>query len=61
MNSDLPLDDPIDGLIYGPSTQNKIEQWRRELHHLMENLFKEQLMELVENGHYNSHDKEIGQ
>ena len=55
MNNDLPLDDPIDCIIYGPSTQNKIERWWRELHHRMEKFFKEELKKLVENGHYDPH------
>jgi hypothetical protein len=25
------LDDPLDAILYGPSTQNKIERWWREL------------------------------
>ena len=37
------LDNPLDAILYGPSTQNKIERWWRELHERMERFFKEQL------------------
>lgn len=30
------LDDPVDSVLYGPSTQNKIERWWRELLDRME-------------------------
>ena len=41
----------------GPSTQNKIERWWRELHDRMEKYFKSQLRSLVEGGHYDSSDQ----
>ena len=50
------LENSVDSVLYGPSTQNKIERWWRELHHRMENFFKEQLTNLVENGEYDSSD-----
>ena len=48
------LEDSVDSVLYGPSTQNKIERWWRELHHRMEKFFKEQLAALAENGDYDS-------
>ena len=30
------LDDPVDSVIYGPSTTNKIERWWRDLHERLE-------------------------
>lgn len=51
------LDNPTDSVLYGPSTQNKIERWWRELHERMEKFFKSQLRSLVEGGHYDSSDQ----
>jgi hypothetical protein len=51
------LDNPLDAILYGPSTQNKIERWWRELHERMERFFKEQLKSLVESGDYDSSDQ----
>lgn len=51
------LDDPVDSVLYGPSTQNKIERWWRELLDRMERFFKRQLSSLVENGDYDPRDK----
>ena len=48
------FDNPVDSVLYGPSTQNKIEWWWGELHHRMEQFFKQQLAILVENGDYDS-------
>ncbi|ESO91858.1 hypothetical protein LOTGIDRAFT_163218 [Lottia gigantea] len=42
----------VDSVIYGPSTENKIERWWRELHHRMETFFKDRLRKLLENGDY---------
>ena len=50
-------DDPLDAILYGPSTQNKIERWWRELLERMERFFKEQLTFLVESGDYDSSDQ----
>ncbi|PFX12836.1 hypothetical protein AWC38_SpisGene23140 [Stylophora pistillata] len=50
-------DDPVDGVLYGPSTQNKIERWWRELLDRMERFFKSQLSSLVENGDYDPSDQ----
>ena len=46
--------DVTDCVLYGPSTQNKIERWWRELHHRNETYFKEQLRDLQESGEYDS-------
>lgn len=51
------LDDSTDSVLYGPSTQNKIERWWRELHDRMEKYFKSQLTSLAEGGHYDSSDQ----
>ena len=39
-------------VLYGPSTQNKIERWWRELLERMETYFKDQFNELLESGDY---------
>ena len=44
----------MDSVLYGPSTQKKIERWWRELHHRMEKFFKEQLAVLAGGGGYDS-------
>ena len=49
--------DPTSSLIPGPSTQNKIERWWRELHHRFETFFKAQLTKLLEDGNYDPSDK----
>ena len=41
------LDDPVDSVLCGPSTQNKIERWWRELLDRMERFFKRQLSSLT--------------
>ena len=46
------LDDPTESIIYGPSTENKIERFWRELLERMESYFKDQLNGLVEDGLY---------
>jgi len=51
------LENPTDAVLYGPSTQNKIERWWRDLHERMEMFFKDQLKSLVESGEYDSSDK----
>ena len=45
-----------DSILYGPSTQNKIERWWRELLERMEQYFKQQLKELVEGRAYDPND-----
>ena len=51
------LMNPTDAVLSGPSTQNKMERWWRELHERMERFFKDQLKSLVESGEYDSSDK----
>lgn len=46
------MDDATTTVLYGPSTQNKIERWWRELLERLETYFKEQLSELLEAGDY---------
>lgn len=56
----LNLGDEYDGtdcVVHGPSTQNKIERWWKELHHRMEFYFKDQLKELLESGKYDPTDQ----
>ena len=46
------LDRPADSVIYGTSTNNKIERFWRDLHESMEKYFKEQLNYLLQNREY---------
>lgn len=48
--------DPLDTVIYGPSTSNQIEGWWRELHERLEKYFKIHLMYLKDRHHYDPHD-----
>ena len=50
------LEDPTASILYGPSTQNKIERWWRELLERMERFFKAQLSNLAEDGNYDPSD-----
>ena len=50
-------DDPSESLIYGKSTANQIERWWRELRDRFEKYFKEQLMHLLKQGHYDSQNE----
>ena len=50
------LDDPLDSIIFGPSTSNKIEPFWRDFHHRLEKYFKEQLHTLLERNEYNPHN-----
>lgn len=52
------LEKATDAVVYGPSTQNKIERWWRELLERLEYYFEDQLNSLVENGDYDSTDPE---
>ncbi len=47
------LDKVEQRVIYGPSTENKIERWWRELHVRLVRFYKEQLNNLLEYGSYN--------
>ena len=42
------LEDATESVLYGPSTENKIERWWRELLERMEAYFKSQLSTLLE-------------
>ena len=44
--------DASETVLYGPSTQKKIERWWRELLERMERYFKAQLNKLLEDGQY---------
>lgn len=44
--------DATETVLYGPSTQNKIERWWRELLERLEAYFKVRLNELAESGDY---------
>ena len=46
-----------DSVLYGASTENKIERWWRELSHRMEGYFKDQLKSLLEDGYYDTSDE----
>ena len=48
------LEDANESVWYGPSTQNKIERWWRELLERLERFFKQQLSSLAEKGYYDS-------
>ena len=51
------LEDPLDSVVYGPSTSNQIERWWRELHERLEKNLKKYLQELLREGNYNPHDQ----
>lgn len=51
------VDDATETVLYGPSTQNKIERWWRELLEGLERYFKEQLNVLLEAGDYDPSDE----
>ncbi|XP_066912421.1 uncharacterized protein [Clytia hemisphaerica] len=46
------LEEPGDSIIYGPSTSNQIERWWREHHERLEKYFKDGLVWLKEENHY---------
>lgn len=46
-----------DCVLYGPSTENKIERWWRELSNRMEGYFKNQFKSLLEDGYYDPRDE----
>lgn len=50
-------DDATETVLFGPSTQNKIERWWRELLERLERYFKDQLNELLEAGDYDPSDE----
>ena len=46
------VEDSENCVIYGPSTENKIERWWKELLERLERFFNEQLSALLEEGDY---------
>lgn len=50
------LEDPTASILYGPSTQNRIERWWWELLERMERFFKAQFSNLVEDRDYDPSD-----
>ena len=50
------MDDPVDSVIYGPSTSNKIERWWRDLHERLEFYFKVQLTQLIKENDYDPYN-----
>ena len=62
MNKMGIMEDPVDSVIYGPSTSSKIERWWRDLHERLEQYFKVQLRELLASRAYdphNEHDRQL--
>jgi len=56
------MEDPVESIIYGPSTSNKIERWRRDLHERLERYFKKRVTQLLRGrdyDRYNQVDREI--
>eukprot|EP00794_Sanderia_malayensis_P002235 gene2235-2546_t len=51
------IENPTNSVIYGPSTENRIERFWKELLERFEQYFKEQLKKLLEDGHYDKHNK----
>ena len=46
------IEDSENCVIYGPSTENRIERWWKELSERLERFFKDQLSTLLEEGDY---------
>ena len=53
---DEDLEDPIDTVIFGPSTSNQIERWWRELNERLEKNIKRYIQELLAENKYNPHN-----
>ncbi|XP_028412603.1 uncharacterized protein LOC114535505 [Dendronephthya gigantea] len=49
--------DPVETVIFGPSTANQIERWWRELHERLEKFFKFPLNQLKDHGYYDPQDE----
>ena len=49
------LDDPLNSIVYGPSTSNTIARFWRDLYHILETFFTEKLHTLLERNEYNPH------
>ena len=57
LHNDLSLfGDPVESVIYGPSTNNTIEWWWRDLHERLAMYFKLQLKTLLDSREYDPHD-----
>jgi len=56
MNKSGIMENPVDSVIYGPSTTNKIERWWRDLHERLEKYFKEQLTQLLRGREYDPYN-----
>lgn len=56
INTKGVMDDPVDSVIYGPSTSNKIERWWRDLHERLELYFKVQLTQLLRANEYDPYN-----
>ena len=52
LNKHCDEESATDCVLYGPSTENKIERWWKELLERMEKFFKDQLKKLLEDGDY---------
>ncbi len=50
------MEHPMEAIIYGPSTSNKIERWWRDLHERLEKYFKMQLAQLLRDRQYDPQD-----
>ncbi|XP_066920717.1 uncharacterized protein [Clytia hemisphaerica] len=57
-SEDQVIDEPCDSVIYGPSTTNQIERWWRELHERLEKFFKEGLVWLKDQHHYDPENEQ---
>ena len=53
-------EDSANCVVYGPSTENKIERWWRELLERLDRFFKDQLRKLLEDGDYERDNQFIG-
>ena len=52
LSQHVGVEDSENCVIYGPSTENKIERWWKELLERLERFFKDQLSTLLEEGDY---------
>ena len=52
------FEDPMNSVVFGPSTSNKIERWWRDLHERLEKYFKSQLQTLLNSREYDPHNRE---
>ena len=52
------FEDPMNSVVFGPSTSNKVERWWRDLHERLEKYFKSQLQTLLNSREYDPHNRE---